>query len=52
VRSGSRRGPIPALRARLARHLVTKLGLSLAEAARHLGVSTSAISKAVSRVAK
>ncbi len=52
LRSGSRRGPIPALRGRLARRLVTKLGLSLAEAARHLGVSTSAISKAVSRVAK
>lgn len=50
--SGSRRGHTPQVRGHLARHLVTKLGLSLAEAARHLGVSTSAISKAVSRTAK
>ena len=52
LRSGSRRGHIPQLRAHLARHLVTKLGLSLAEAARHLGVSTSAISKAVTKAAE
>ncbi len=30
-------------RSRLALELVTKLGIPLAEAARHLGVSTSAI---------
>lgn len=33
----------------LAVHLVTRLGLSLAEATRHLGVSTSGIAKAVDR---
>ena len=42
---GGRRGPLSAVRAELARHLVTRLGLSLAQAARHLGVSTAAISK-------
>jgi len=47
--AGSRRGPIPALRASLARELVTRLGLSLAEVARRLGVTTSAISRAVRR---
>ena len=47
--AGSRRGRLPRIRATLARHLVTKLGLSLAETARHLGVSTSAISKIVGK---
>jgi putative transposase len=42
---GGRRGPLSALRAALARQLVGGLGLSLAQAARHLGVSTAAISK-------
>lgn len=42
---GGRRGQLSAIRAALARHLVTRLGLSLAHAARHLGVSTAAISK-------
>jgi hypothetical protein len=42
---GGRRGPLSALRATLARELVGRLGLSLAQAARHLGVSTAAISK-------
>jgi REP element-mobilizing transposase RayT len=43
--SGGRRGPLSAIRADLARELVAGLGLSLAQAARHLGVSTAAISK-------
>lgn len=47
LRAGSRRWHISLLRAKLARHLVTNLGLSLAETARHLGVSTSAISRIV-----
>jgi len=47
--AGSRRGPIPALRAILTTELVTTLGLSLAEVARQLGVTTSAISRAVRR---
>ena len=38
---GSRRGPLPTLRTTLAIKLVTTLGLSLAEAARQLGVTTS-----------
>ena len=42
---GGRRGPLSAVRAGLARQLVAGLGLSLAQAARHLGVSTAAISK-------
>jgi REP element-mobilizing transposase RayT len=49
LEAGSRRGRVSAVRAGLARHLVGELGLPLAEAARHLGVSTSAISKALSR---
>jgi hypothetical protein len=47
--AGSRRGPLPALRANLATERVTTLGLSLAEVARQLGVTTSAISRAVRR---
>ena len=35
--------------ATLAVHLVTQLGLSLADTARQLGVSTSGIAKAVAR---
>jgi REP element-mobilizing transposase RayT len=42
---GGRRGPLSAVRAELARELVVALGLSLAQAARQLGVSTAAISK-------
>jgi predicted transcriptional regulator len=38
------------VRAQLAVHLVTQLGLSLADAARSLGVSTSGIAKAVASV--
>jgi predicted DNA-binding protein (UPF0251 family) len=37
------------VRSELAVHLVTQLGLSLADAARQLGVSTSGIAKAVAR---
>ena len=45
LKTGGRRGPLSAIRADLARELVARLGLSLAQAARHLGVSTTAISK-------
>jgi predicted transcriptional regulator len=38
------------VRAELARHLITDLGLSLAQAARHLGVSTPAISKIIRKM--
>jgi predicted transcriptional regulator len=49
LRSGSRRGAIPALRADLSRKLVESYGITIAEAARQLGVSTSAISKSLAR---
>jgi len=49
LRMGSRRRRIAAVRARLAVYLVTRLGLSLADAARQLGVSTSGIAKALAR---
>jgi putative transposase len=49
LRGGSRRGGIPALRVRLATELVAEHGLTLAETARQLGVSTSAISKILMR---
>jgi REP element-mobilizing transposase RayT len=45
IQKGGRRGTLSAVRAQLAQRLVAGLGLSLAEAARHLGVSTAAISK-------
>jgi len=47
--AGSRRGSIPAPRATLAMELVTTLGLSLAEVARQVGVTSSAISRAMRR---
>jgi len=49
LRMGSRRRRIAAVRRGLAVNLVTRLGLSLAEAARQLGISTSGIAKAVAR---
>jgi hypothetical protein len=49
LRMGSRRRRIAAVRRDLAVALVTRLGLSLAEAARQLGISTSGIAKAVAR---
>jgi predicted DNA-binding protein (UPF0251 family) len=49
LQMGSRRRRIATVRAELAVQLVTRLGLSLAEAARQLGISTSGIAKAVER---
>ena len=49
LRSASRRRPVSRLRAHLAMKLVQELGLSLAETARQLGVSTSAIAKILRR---
>jgi putative transposase len=43
LRMGSRRGKIPRVRSDIAKRLVKELGMSLAEAARLLGVCTSAI---------
>jgi REP-associated tyrosine transposase len=45
MRSGSRRRTVSVARALLARRLVEDYGVPLAEAARHLGVTTSAVSK-------
>jgi putative transposase len=46
---GGRRAPVSRLRVSLARHLVLELGLPLAESARQLGVTTSAVSRAIQR---
>ena len=45
LRMGSRRGKIPQVGATVAKQLVKNLRMSLAEVARLLGVSTSAISR-------
>jgi len=50
LQRGGRRGSLSMVRAELARHLITDLGLSLAQAARHLGVSTPAISKIIRKM--
>ena len=49
LRSGNRRKEIAKFRSQLAVSLVEKFGISLAEIARRLGVSTSAISKIMNR---
>ena len=49
LRAGSRRGPVSRMRRNLLRRLVTELGLSQAEAARLLGVTTSAVAKSLMR---
>jgi REP element-mobilizing transposase RayT len=49
LRMGSRRGRICQVRSQIAYQLVEDYGLPLAQAARQLGVSTSAISKAITR---
>jgi len=45
LRGGSRRGRLSQVRVQLAMELVKNYGLTLAETARQLGVSTSAVSK-------
>lgn len=52
LQSGSRRVPIPQIRIQIARKLVEDHGVPLAEIARQLGVSTSAICKTLKRSAK
>jgi hypothetical protein len=49
VRMGSRRGQIPEVRAEIVEELVKKLGVPLAEIARAVGISTSAVSKILGR---
>jgi hypothetical protein len=50
LQSGGRRGALSSIRAELAQRLVAGLGLSLAQAARQLGVSTAAISKILRKI--
>jgi len=52
LRSGSRRPEVSRIRRQLAIELVETYGTPLAEIARHVGVSTSAISKAISRATR
>jgi REP element-mobilizing transposase RayT len=49
LRSGSRRAELPGVRAEIAQRLVEDFGLTMAEAARQLGISTSGISKMLAR---
>ena len=49
LKGGSRRGRLPEVRAQLSMELVRDYGLTLAETARQLGVSTSAISRIFER---
>lgn len=52
LRMGSRRGRISRIRAKIAHELVQNYGFPLAEVARQLGVTTSAISRTISRLSK
>jgi REP element-mobilizing transposase RayT len=52
LRMGSRRGEIPRVRSEIVEQLVKEIGMSLAEVARWVGVSTSAISKILQRRTK
>jgi hypothetical protein len=49
LKAGSRRRKISKVRARLIEKLVDEFGLSLAEVGRQLGISSSAVAKALSR---
>jgi REP element-mobilizing transposase RayT len=50
LKGGSRRRNVSALRVAIAKRGLDELGLSLAEIARHVGVSTSGIARAVKRL--
>lgn len=49
LRSGSRRGQLPAVRIKIVRGLVENYGISVAEVARQVGISTSGVSKILTR---
>ena len=49
LRSGSRRGKLPGVRVKIAKTLVEDYGLQIAEVARQVGISTSGVSKILSR---
>ncbi len=50
LRNGSRRGVTAQVRTEIARKLVEDYGLTLAEVARQVGISTSGVSKLLSRL--
>lgn len=49
LRSGSRRGRLPVVRAEIVRGLVENYGVAIAEVARQMGISTSGASKILTR---
>ena len=49
LRSGSRRGRLPAVRTKIVRRLVENYGVGVAEVARQVGISTSGVSKILTR---
>ena len=49
LRSGSRRGQLPTVRVKIVRGLVEDYGISIAEVARQIGISTSGVSKILAR---
>jgi len=52
LKGGSRRRKVSTVRARIAKRGVEESGLSMAEIARHVGVTTSSIAKAIARLEK
>ena len=49
LRSGSRRGKLPAVRVKIVQGLVEAYGVPIAEVARQVGISTSGVSKILTR---
>ena len=49
LRAGSRKQPLPKIRKQLTANFVSEYGLSLAETARQLGISTSAVAQIIRR---
>jgi REP-associated tyrosine transposase len=49
IRSGSRRSPVPKLRRTIALKLINEYGVSLAETARQVGISTSGVAQILKR---
>jgi len=49
LKNGGRRKQVSALRMKIAKQCIDELGLPLAEIARHVGVNTSSIAKAIAR---
>jgi hypothetical protein len=49
LRSGSRRGKLPAVRVKIVQGLVESYGVPIAEVARQVGISTSGVSKILTR---